>query len=228
VPDTTFTFAQAVARTRVGLAARPARTLDVPAFRRAAVLLALLDRPGGPTILFTRRASTLPHHSGEISVPGGGLEPGETPEAGALREAEEEVGLLPARVELLGRLDDLVSVARFVVTPVVGAVASPPQAFTASAGEVDEAFELPLVQLLDPAIRRAALWYPARFPPAVVEVVRQAREAVEDVDPETGRWRVWSFHADPARVVWGLTARMLTELFARAFAAEGGEGAQGR
>jgi ADP-ribose pyrophosphatase YjhB (NUDIX family) len=150
-------------------------------------------------------------------VPGGGLRDGEAAEAGALREAEEEVGLPPARVELLGRLDDLLSVARFVVTPVVGAVASPPAAFAAAAGEVDEAFELPLAQLLDPSIRHAALWDPERFPPHVVEVVRKAREALEDVDPETGRWRVWSFHADPTRVVWGLTARMLTELFGRAF-----------
>lgn len=217
VPSLPHTFAEAVAAARAGLAARPPRVLDVPAFRRAAVLLLLLDRPGGPTILFTRRASTLPHHSGEISVPGGGLEPGEAPEAGALREAEEEVGLSPSRVELLGRLDDLVSVARFVVTPVVGAVAAPPERFTPAAGEVDEAFELSLAALLDPSIRQVALWDPTRFPPHVAEVLRQVREPVEEIDPETGLWRVWSFHADPARVVWGLTARMLSELFARAF-----------
>ncbi len=223
----TLTFSDAVAQARAGLAARPPRPLEVPGFRRAAVLLALLDRAGGPTILFTRRASTLPHHSGEISVPGGGLEPGEAPEAGALREAEEEVGLAPERVELLGRLDDLVSVARFVVTPVVGAVGAPPERFLAAAGEVDEAFELPVARLLDPTIRRAALWDPARFPPQVAALVREVREPFEEIDPETGRWRVWSFHADPARVVWGLTARMLTELFARAFAPPGG-GDQGR
>ncbi len=217
VPVPPLTFADAVARARAGLAARPPRVLDVPDFRRAAVLLPVLQRREGPTILFTRRASTLPHHSGEISVPGGGLEPGEAPEAGALREAEEEVGLPPARVELLGRLDDLVSVARFVVTPVVGAVADPPERFTPAAGEVAEAFELPLALLLDPAIRRVASWDPARFPAHVAAVVRQVREPLEEVDPETGRWRVWSFHADPERVVWGLTARMLTELFGRAF-----------
>ncbi len=213
----TPTFADAVARARAGLEARPPRSLSVPGFRGAAVLLALLDRPEGPTILFTRRSATLPHHGGEISLPGGGLEPGESPEAGALREAEEEVGLAPDRVELLGRLDDLVSVARFVVTPVVGAVGAPPEVFHAQAGEVEEPFELPLGRLLDPAIRRAALWDPARFPPEIATLVRELREPFEEVDPETGRWRVWSFHADPARVVWGLTARMLSELFARAF-----------
>jgi 8-oxo-dGTP pyrophosphatase MutT (NUDIX family) len=217
VPSRTPTFAEAVALTRAALAARAPRTLELPGFRRAAVLLAILDRPGGPTILFTRRAATLPHHGGEISVPGGGLRPDEAPEAGALREAEEEVGLPPAGVELLGRLDGLLSIARFVVTPVVGAVAAPPVAFAAAAGEVEEAFELPLERLLDPELRRAALWDPARFPPEIVALVREIREPFEDVDPETGRWRVWSFHADPSRVVWGLTARMLSELFERAF-----------
>jgi len=217
VPLLAPTFAEAVARARAALAARPPRALAIPAFRRAAVLLALLDRRGGPTILFTRRSADLPHHKGEISLPGGGLEPGEVPEAGALREAEEEVGLSPARVELLGRLDDLVSIARFVVTPVVGAIAAPPAEFTGAAGEVEEPFELPLARLLDPAIRQASLWDPARFPPEIAALLREIQEPFEDVDPETGRWRVWSFHADPSRVVWGLTARMLSDLFARAF-----------
>jgi 8-oxo-dGTP pyrophosphatase MutT (NUDIX family) len=217
VPPTAPTFADAVARARAALAARPPRPLALAGFRRAAVLLALLDRPAGPTVLFTRRAATLPHHAGEISVPGGGLEPGESPEACALREAEEEVGLAPDRVELLGRLDDLVSVARFVVTPVVGAVAAPPGAFTAAAGEVEEPFELPVARLLDPAQQRSALYDPSRLPPEVAGLAKELHGPFEELDPATGWWRVWSFHADPARVIWGLTARMLTELFARAF-----------
>lgn len=211
------TFPEAVARARSGLSSRPPRPLAVPGFRRAAVLVALLDRTPGPTLLFTRRAAALPHHAGEISFPGGGLLPGEEPEAGALREAQEEVGLEPGRAEILGRLDDLVSIARFAVTPVVAAVASPPAAFTAAPGEVDEAFELPLAQLLDPELRRSSLWDPARLPPEVAAVARQAPLPAEDVDPATGRWRVWSFHADPARVVWGLSARMLVELLDRAY-----------
>lgn len=211
------TFEDAVARARSGLAARPPRAVTVPGFRRAAVLLAILDRPDGPTLLFTRRAATLPHHGGEISFPGGGLVPGETPEAGALREAQEEVGLPPERAEILGRLDDLASMARFTVTPVVAEVASPPAAFTAAQGEVEEPFELPLARLLDPELRRASWWDPARLPPEIAAAMREAHLPFEEVDPATGHWRVWSFHADPERVVWGLSARMLAELLDRAF-----------
>jgi 8-oxo-dGTP pyrophosphatase MutT (NUDIX family) len=210
-------FDEAVDRIRGALAARPPRVLSAPGFRRAAVLAAVLDRPGGPTVLFTRRAETLPHHRGEISFPGGALEPGETPEAAALREAEEEVGLAPGAAELLGRLDEVVSIARFVVTPIAAAVRAPPAAFVADPGEVDEGFELPLAHLLEPSLRRATLWDPGRLPPAVAEALAEAGVALEDVDAATGHLRVWSFHADERRVVWGLTARMLVELLDRAF-----------
>jgi 8-oxo-dGTP pyrophosphatase MutT (NUDIX family) len=212
------TFTEAVALARSGLSARSSRALELPGFRRAAVLIAILDRPAGPTLLFTRRAAELPHHAGEISFPGGGLQAGEAPEAGALREAQEEVGLVPERAEILGRLDDLVSSwARSTVTPVVAALASPPPAFTAAQGEVEEAFELPLARLLEPELQRTTLWDPSRLPPDVAAVVRRAPRPPEDVDPATGHWRVWSFHADPDRVVWGLSGRMLRELIDRAY-----------
>jgi 8-oxo-dGTP pyrophosphatase MutT (NUDIX family) len=210
-------FPEALGRIRAALARRPPRHLDVPGYRRAAVLVPLLDRPAGPTLLFTRRSATLPHHGGEISFPGGGLLPGETPEAAALREAEEEVCLSPSCVEVLGRLDDLVSVARFVVTPVVAAVAAPPAALAGAPGEVDELFELPLASVLDPRLRRVSLWDPARLPLEVAAAVREANVPPEDVDPATGHWRVWSFHADESRVVWGMTARVLADLLARTF-----------
>ncbi|MGC4001529.1 MAG: CoA pyrophosphatase [Anaeromyxobacter sp.] len=218
MPPPAPTFEAAVARVEAALAARPPRALAVEGFRRAAVLVPLLSRPAGPALLFTRRSLALPHHRGEISFPGGGLAPGEAPEAGALREAREEIGLAPGAVRCLGRLDDVVSVARFVVTPVVAAVASPPAAFTAADGEVEEAFELPLARLLDPAVRRATLWDPGRLPPELAAALREARVDLEDVDGETGHLRIWSFHADEARVVWGLTGRMLAELLDRCFA----------
>src|SRR5512138_302853 len=209
-------FEEALARVRAALAARAPRPLAIPGFRPAAVLVPLLARPDGPTLLFTRRTETVPHHKGEISFPGGGREPGEDAVAAALREADEEVGLAPARVEVLGALDDVPSIARYVVTPVVAAVRDPPHAFRAAAFEVVEPFELPLAALLDPALRRASLWDPARLPPEAAAAVASSVQ-FEEVDPATGFWRVWSFHADAERVVWGLTARILADLVDRAF-----------
>jgi 8-oxo-dGTP pyrophosphatase MutT (NUDIX family) len=210
-------FEEALGRIRSALLARPPRTLEVPAFRPAAVLVPLLARPDGPTLLFTRRTETVPHHKGEISFPGGGTEAGEDAVAAALREAEEEVGLPPDSAEVLGALDDLPSIARYVVTPIVAAVRAPPLAFSAAAFEVVEPFELPLARLLDPAVRRASLWDPARLPAEAAAAVVASRVSFEDVDPATGHWRVWSFHADERRVVWGLTARILADLVDRAF-----------
>jgi 8-oxo-dGTP pyrophosphatase MutT (NUDIX family) len=211
-------------RIRAALAREPTR-LDVPQFRRAAVLVPVLARPQGPALLFTRRSAGLPHHRGEISFPGGAVEPGEGPVEAALREAEEEIGLAPGRVEVLGLLDDRPSVAGFVVTPVVGAVAAPPATFAPRAGEVDEGFELPLHALLAPGIRRVALWDPAALPERLAAIVARAAIPFEDVDAASGHWRVWSFHADPSRVVWGLTARILADLLDRAFPpGEAGDG----
>jgi 8-oxo-dGTP pyrophosphatase MutT (NUDIX family) len=209
-------FEEAIARIRRALAARPPVPLEVSGFRRAAVLVPVLARPDGPALLFTRRAETVPHHRGEISFPGGRLEHGEGPVDAALREAREEIGLDPAAVEVLGILDDRPSVAGFVVTPVAAAVRAP-SAFVPQEGEVDEHFELPLSRLLEPGLRRASLWDPALLPARLVEVVSRAAIPFEDVDATSGHWRVWSFHADPARVVWGLTARILADLLDRAF-----------
>jgi 8-oxo-dGTP pyrophosphatase MutT (NUDIX family) len=214
-------FAEASDRVRAALRERAPARLEVPGFRPAAVLVPLLDRPGGPTVLFTRRTESVPSHKGEISFPGGARESGEGALAAALREAEEEVGLAPALVEPLGALDDVPSIARYVVTPVVAAVSRPPAAFRRAEFEVLEPFELPLEALLDPAQRRSSLFDPARLPPEVFRPLAEAQAArripFEEVDPETGHWRISSFHADPARVVWGLTARILADLLDRTF-----------
>jgi 8-oxo-dGTP pyrophosphatase MutT (NUDIX family) len=217
-------FADAVDRIRRALAIRAPVPLHVPGFRPAAVLVALLDRAGGPTVLFTRRTERVPSHKGEISFPGGAREEGEDAERAAIREAHEEVGLAPSTVELLGALDDLPSVAGFVVTPIVAAVRAPPASFTAAEFEVHEPFELPLAALLEASQRRFTLFDPAQLPPELTAMVARARASArhvpfEEVDPGTGLWRIWSFHADPERVVWGLTARVLADLLDRTFAA---------
>ncbi len=215
-----LTFDEAVDRVRRALADRPPSPLEVPGFRPAAVLVPILDRPAGPTLLFTRRTERVPSHKGEISFPGGAREPGEDAVRAALREAEEEVGLAPDTVEPLGALDDVPSVARFIVTPVVAAIRAPPALFRTAEFEVHEPFELPLASLRDPAQRRASLFDPARLPPELFTAIDEARTALripfEEVDPGTGHWRIWSFHADPSRVVWGLTARILADLLDRA------------
>ena len=217
----TPSFDEAIERVRAALSGRPPLRLEVDGFRPAAVLVPLLDRPAGPTLLFTRRTDRVPSHKREISFPGGAREPGEDAIRAALREAEEEVGLPASAVEPLGLLDDVPSVARFVVTPVVAAIRRPPATFRPAEFEVHEPFELPLSTIRDPAQRRVSLFDPARLPPELAAAVREARSArglrFEDVDPATGLWRVHSFHADPDRVVWGLTARVLADLLDRAF-----------
>ncbi len=119
--------------------------------RPAAVLVPVVQRDDGLTVLFTRRTSHLHDHAGQISFPGGRTEPGDgSPRATALRETAEEIGLDPGRVEILGHLADYTTVTGYRVTPVVGLVASPFE-LTLDDFEVAEAFEVPLAFLLDPA-----------------------------------------------------------------------------
>ena len=117
----------------------------------AAVLVPLLNRPAGLSVLFTERSRNLPDHAGQISFPGGQVEAGDA-DAGAtaLREAEEEVGLPPARVTLLGQLAAYETVTGYRVTPVVGWV-EPPFEAKADPVEVASVFEVPLAFLLEPA-----------------------------------------------------------------------------
>jgi len=118
---------------------------------QAAVLVPLVNRRDGLTLLLTQRSADLPDHPGQISFPGGRIEPDDaSPAAAALREATEEVGLPAARVEVLGHMATYQTVTGYEVTPVVGWV-EPPFDLALDAGEVADAFEVPLVFLLDPA-----------------------------------------------------------------------------
>ncbi|GAB4195979.1 MAG: hypothetical protein OHK0024_35660 [Thalassobaculales bacterium] len=119
--------------------------------RRAAVLVPIVQRAAEPTIILTRRTDHLAHHPGQISFPGGRIEPEDpTPEAAALRETQEEIGLGPDNVEVLGRLDTYETRTGFTITPVVGLV-RPTFSLSLDPVEVAEAFEVPLSFVLDPA-----------------------------------------------------------------------------
>ncbi|RFU46744.1 CoA pyrophosphatase [Paraburkholderia sp. DHOC27] len=119
--------------------------------RVAAVLVPLAVREDGITVLLTQRADHLNDHAGQVSFPGGRHEPFDAnATATALREAQEEVGLDPARVEVLGALPDYLTGTGFRVTPVV-ALVHPPFTVKADSFEVAEIFEVPLSFLMDPA-----------------------------------------------------------------------------
>ncbi len=186
---------------RVRLAAAAAQSLGhdisgVSANRRAAVLVPLVLHPQGPTILLTRRAEHLPAHPGQICFPGGAHEVHDADlVATALRETEEEIGLAPQCVEVLGVLGEYQTSSRFCVTPVVGLVA-PGFQLRPDPSEVDEAFEIPASVLLDPA--------------------RYERRWVERAG-----MRIQSHFLDyEGRLVWGATAGMLIG-FARLLGATG-------
>ena len=115
----------------------------------AATLVPLVDRPGGLTVLLTQRTDHLHDHPGQISFPGGRMEPGDdNPLATALRETEEEIGLARQFVNVIGYLDSYATGTGFLVTPVVGLV-SPGFSLSLDTFEVADAFEVPLAFLLD-------------------------------------------------------------------------------
>lgn len=163
---------------------------DAAALKPAAVLIPLVLRPEGTTILLTERTSHLADHGGQISFPGGRLEPADADAvAAALRETEEEIGLARRHVEVLGHFEDYGTVTGYRVTPVIGFV-RPPFDLTPDPQEVAEIFELPLEFILQPTN---------------VQRLRETRGGVmRDVyEIAYGKWRVWGF-----------TARILVRLIA--------------
>lgn len=155
--------------------------------RQAAVLIPVICHPQ-PTLLLTRRAATLRKHAGQVAFPGGGADAGDRSAiATALREAQEEVGLAPAAVRVLGQLAPVDSSSGFQVTPVIGLLA-PGQSLRANQGEVAEMFEIPLAGALSLA----------SYTP--LDIVRHSHKL-----------RVWfSWHQQ--HMVWGMTAQILYRL----------------
>ncbi len=118
--------------------------------RPAAVLIPFLNKADGWHLLFTRRNAALQEHSGQVAFPGGRMDPlDETPYDTALREAQEEVGLAPKDVQLLGRMPDYLTITNYLVTPVVGLMPWP-YPLRASAHEVSHIFTIPVKWLVEP------------------------------------------------------------------------------
>lgn len=156
----------------------------------AAVLMPIVDRPE-PGLILTTRSANLRNHAGQIAFPGGRVDADDRDAAAAaLREADEEIGLPPASVEVIGLADPYRTITGFRITPVVGIV-PPDIALRPSPAEVADIFEVPLCRLLDSRkhVRRQAVW--------------------------EGATRTWyEIHVDGRRI-WGATAGMIVNLAAR-------------
>lgn len=129
--------------------------VDDPGLRRGAVLMLFGEGPSGPDILLTERGHDLRSHPGQVSFPGGSIDPTDpTPVAAALREAQEETGLDPAGVEVFATLPDLwLPPSNFAVTPVLGWWRNHSPVGVIDPGEVNAVLRVPLEELLDPAHR---------------------------------------------------------------------------
>jgi 8-oxo-dGTP pyrophosphatase MutT (NUDIX family) len=164
----------------------PQEDLRGPLYR-AAVLVPFARVADDWHLLFTRRTDQVEHHKGQVSFPGGRSDPGDpTPEATALREAEEEIGLNPRDVRLLGRLGEMVTISNYIVTPVVG-VFPWPYAFSVATIEVERVFTIPLDWLANRS------------------------NFMEFSRPGTDRTMIAYFPYD-GELLWGATARMTVSL----------------
>lgn len=172
------------------LAANPGRRVPLNGARDAAVLIPIVGVPE-PTMIFTVRTDTLPSHKGQISFPGGSIDPDDgSPTAAALREAEEEIGLDPDDVEVLGALDSFHTfVSGYVVTAVVGWLERQPE-LRPNPAEVAEVLEVPVGDLVDEIRAEPGFTHNGRTFP-------------------TEAW-VWNDH-----VIWGVTARILRAFLGR-------------
>ena len=172
----------------------PRLRLNETALRDAAVLIPVVDRGTEATVLLTKRAETLRNHTGQVAFPGGRIDAEDaSPEAAALREAEEEVSLDPAFVEVVGRMPDYVSGSGYRIAPILSVV-RPGFHLTLNPAEVDAAFEVPLRFLMDPANhgRGSRFWND----------------------------REWFFYEMPydGNRIWGVTAGIIRTLYERLYA----------
>jgi 8-oxo-dGTP pyrophosphatase MutT (NUDIX family) len=159
---------------------------DAPSPRCAAVLVPLLRQDGEWHLLYTRRTEQVDSHKGQVSFPGGACDDGETtPEQTALREAQEEIGLSPEKVRILGLLNPMLTITSFLITPVVGVIPWP-TVFRPEQAEVARIFTMPLKWLAE----RSNRW----------EFNMLGRD-----------YSVIVFHPFDGEILWGATARMTVD-----------------
>ena len=162
--------------------------------RAAAVLVPIVDRPSGLSVVLTRRADHLSAHAGQVSFPGGRIDPGDAdPIAAALREAEEEIGLDPAFAEPIGILDPVETGTGFRIAPVIAFI-RPIFDLTAHPSEVALIFEAPLDHLMNPQQHQLLEWHEGPAP-------RRTYYAIS-----------YDGHN-----IWGATARILVDLYEKVF-----------
>jgi 8-oxo-dGTP pyrophosphatase MutT (NUDIX family) len=167
------------------------KAIVMDGFRPAAVLVPVIVGENGLEFLLTRRTEDVETHKGQISFPGGVTDAEDvSPEATALRETEEELGILPSHIEVLGALDDLATPTGFVITPVVGLLATLPH-LTPNPAEVAEAFTVPWEVFLNPSNGRTE----------VREFMGQPRD-------------IW-FYDTGQHIVWGATAAIIHSVLSR-------------
>ncbi len=187
-----------LARTRACLTGRAGKPADVegPDDRVSAVLVPLFEDEGELRVILTLRNPNLRSHAGQVSFPGGRLDPGEDAVAAALREAHEETALEPDAVEVIGELDHLRTiVSNSFIVPVVG-VLSGRQPLTPNPAEVDRIFDVSMSELLSDGVYREERW------------------GIPNID------RAVSFFEVEGETVWGATGTMLKNFLALALGLE--------
>lgn len=158
-----------------------------PSVFPAAVLVLVYENRGEPHVVFQKRTDQVRDHKGQISFPGGAADPGDRDLLfTALRETQEEIGVVPRDVDILGRLDDMRTISNYLVTPYVGWLKYYPYDWRFSDSEVAYLLEVPLRHLLDPAT------------------------LVPDRRQVNGRTYVFPSYQFRDDLIWGATARMLT------------------
>jgi 8-oxo-dGTP pyrophosphatase MutT (NUDIX family) len=178
-----------IGRQGPAITAEPVTRPEVTSTRDAGVLVPLFEEAGETRVVLTRRAAHLRSHTGEVAFPGGRLEPGEEPEAGAVREAHEEVDLDPSVVEIVGSLAPLTTVSSGSrITPFVGVLGERPH-LAPNPAEVARVFDVSLAELVSDGVYREERW---------------DLPGLED--------RSMHFFELEDETVWGATARILTEL----------------